>query len=167
MKSLVLAISILLISVTYSQYNISKSVIGNGGGKSISASFILSGTLGQPFTGNSGSAVNKINTGFWYTYSALTDVKDELTPVKYMLFQNYPNPFNPVTRIRYELPEESQVTLKIYNILGELQQVLVDAVQRPGQYFVDWNAAGYSSGFYLCRIEAGKFVSVKKLILLK
>jgi hypothetical protein len=91
------------------------------------------------------------------------------------LHQNYPNPFNPSTVISYQLPENSFVTLKIYDILGKEVSTLVSGMQSAGFYSLPWNAAGISSGIYYYRLSANKtgsntsesFVDMKKLILLK
>jgi hypothetical protein len=83
------------------------------------------------------------------------------------LLQNYPNPFNPVTIIRYELPKESNVSLRVFNMLGQEVAVLVDEVQAAGHRSVEFNASGLPSGMYLYRLTAGDFVATKKLVLLK
>jgi hypothetical protein len=90
-----------------------------------------------------------------------------LAPKEYDLSQNYPNPFNPTTTINYQLPEKNHVTLRIYDVLGNLVKTLVDGEQAPGYYNVTWNAGGLASGVYIYRIMSGSFVSTKKLILLK
>jgi hypothetical protein len=92
---------------------------------------------------------------------------NELIPKEYDLSQNYPNPFNPTTTINYQLPSKSHVTLKIYDILGNLVKVLVDGEKNPGYYQVTWNGTGIASGVYFYRLVSGSFVSTKKLILLK
>lgn len=152
----------------YSQYKVERIVSGTGGAVSTGTSLILFGTAGQTAAGTMQSSSIIANGGFWYTYRTLTDVNDaDLPPDKYMLYQNYPNPFNPATTIKYQLPEEAFVSLRIYNIIGEETAVLVNTTQPAGNYTVQWNAAGFSSGFYICRIDAGDYVAVKKLILLK
>ncbi|HKB86828.1 MAG TPA: T9SS type A sorting domain-containing protein, partial [Ignavibacteriaceae bacterium] len=88
-------------------------------------------------------------------------------PTKYELEQNYPNPFNPTTTIKYQLPEKNHVSLRIYDILGDLVKTLVDEEQAPGYYSVSWNAGGLASGVYFYRVISGSFVSTKKLMLLK
>jgi len=93
-------------------------------------------------------------------------------PKSYELSQNYPNPFNPTTAIKYQLPESQNVTLEIYNSLGEKIRTLVNYYQNAGYHTAQWdgmNNAGHSvaSGMYLYRITAGKFTSVKKMLLLK
>ncbi len=90
---------------------------------------------------------------------------------EYKLEQNYPNPFNPVTIINYQLPIDSWVTLKVYNILGQEVATLVNEKQEAGRYEVEFDASsakgGLSSGVYFYRLVAGEYVSTKKLILIK
>jgi hypothetical protein len=89
------------------------------------------------------------------------------TPTEFSLQQNYPNPFNPVTRIKYSIPEESKVVMKIYNVLGQQVAQLVNEIQKAGYYNVDFDASKLTSGIYLYKIEAKNFSSVKKMILVK
>jgi hypothetical protein len=98
--------------------------------------------------------------------SGVTD-NDKQIPGKYTLYQNYPNPFNPETEIKYSIPEAAKVTLKIYNLLGEEVATLVNSEQNAGTYKVHFNASSLASGVYLYKIQAGSFISAKKLILLK
>jgi L-ascorbate metabolism protein UlaG (beta-lactamase superfamily) len=86
---------------------------------------------------------------------------------EYHLYQNYPNPFNPITKINYELPITNYVNLSIFNLLGELVTTLVDEKQNAGYHQVVWDATGMASGVYYYKIEAGEFVDVKKMVLLR
>jgi len=92
---------------------------------------------------------------------------NDLIPTVYGLDQNYPNPFNPATTINYQLPEKNYVSLKVYDILGNLVTTLVDQEMEPGYYSVNWNAGHLASGVYIYRIISGSFVSTKKLMLIK
>ena len=98
-----------------------------------------------------------------------TGIIDEINsqPVDFSLYQNYPNPFNPSTKIRYEIPTESKVTIKIYNILGKEVETLFEGQRLPGKYLLEWNAKNYSSGVYFYNIKAGNFIQTKKMILIK
>jgi hypothetical protein len=101
-------------------------------------------------------------------YFLPTDVKKEPEiPQKFALYQNYPNPFNPSTTISYDLPERSRVKLSIYNLLGQEVATLVNAEQEPGRYDVKFDASGLPSGIYFYRLEAGRFIEQKKMILIK
>lgn len=98
----------------------------------------------------------------------LTAVKNNFpAPQKFALYQNYPNPFNPTTIIKYSLPSESNVNLIIYNSLGQKVTELLNRKQKAGVYNYRFNASNLASGIYFYRITAGKFTSVKKMILLK
>ena len=97
---------------------------------------------------------------------------DDQLPTTVKLAQNYPNPFNPVTTIRYELPVDQHVRLKIFNLRGQRVATLVDGVQAAGFRAVEWNGTNdagsrVSSGIYFCRFQAGDHVEVRKLVLLK
>lgn len=85
----------------------------------------------------------------------------------YILFQNYPNPFNPSTTITYYIPENSNVTLKVYDILGKEIAVLVNEERSAGTYKIEFNGSNLPSGIYFYRFIAGDFTATKKLILLK
>ncbi len=98
-----------------------------------------------------------------------TDVKLlEVMPKEFRLDQNYPNPFNPATNISFSLPEESTVSLSIYNVLGErIIYLIKDEKMSAGRYRVEWNAAGISSGVYFYRIKTERFVETKKMLLIR
>lgn len=91
----------------------------------------------------------------------------EITPKDYFLSQNYPNPFNPVTTIKFELPVASFVTLKVYNILGEEVAVLANGQMEAGYKEVKFHSNALATGVYIYRLEAGDYISVKKMMLLK
>jgi hypothetical protein len=88
-------------------------------------------------------------------------------PKEFKLEQNYPNPFNPTTRIRYQVSSLSEVSLKVYGILGSEAATLVHEKQEPGYYEVSWDASNLASGVYIYRLQAGSFISTKKMIVLK
>jgi hypothetical protein len=89
------------------------------------------------------------------------------SPGNFQLFQNFPNPFNPTTIIKYQLPMNNFVTLKVYDMLGREVKTLVSEQQTAGIYSVTFNAAGLSSGVYFYRVTAGNFIDSKKLIVIK
>jgi len=98
--------------------------------------------------------------------------RKEVVPEKFTLHQNFPNPFNPVTTLRYDLPEQSHVTLTVYDMLGKDIIRLVNTTQKAGFKSVRWNATDnmgrpVSAGVYVYHIEAGEFVQTKKMVLLK
>jgi len=96
-----------------------------------------------------------------------SSIDDNTIPGNYELSQNYPNPFNPVTSIKYALPKDGLITLKIYDITGREVETLVNEVKRAGYYTIQFNASRLSSGIYFYRISAGDFIQTKKMILIK
>ena len=100
------------------------------------------------------------------TYSKSTEV-DLGLPKDYALEQNYPNPFNPSTTIEFSLPAAEKVSLKIYNLLGQVVTTLVNGYREAGTYNVNWDASNLSTGIYIYRVEANSFSLTKKMTLLK
>ena len=95
-------------------------------------------------------------------------VSGEMIPAEYALEQNYPNPFNPSTVIEFSLPEDvGNVKLSIYNALGEKVAELVNTALTAGKYQYQWNAQNVATGMYIYELRTDKFVSVKKMVLLK
>ncbi|MCF7806020.1 MAG: T9SS type A sorting domain-containing protein [Candidatus Marinimicrobia bacterium] len=93
-------------------------------------------------------------------------------PDEFALSQNYPNPFNPKTTIEYSVPKSGRIVVAIYDVTGQHIRDLVHTVQQPGHYTIEWDGTNtdgesVSSGTYLYRITAGKFQSVKKMVLLR
>ena len=101
------------------------------------------------------------------TVNVLTAVSESPTPTEFALNQNYPNPFNPSTMVRYDVPHATHVTLEVYTMIGQRVATLVDETESAGTYGVEWNAAGMASGVYLYRLQAGSFVQVKKMAVIK
>ncbi len=100
------------------------------------------------------------------------DVTDATIPVKYALMQNYPNPFNPMTTISFNLPEKANVSLKIYNVAGQLVRTLTDQSWDRGSHKIEWNGtndlgSSVASGVYFYKIDTASFQSTKKMVLLK
>jgi len=98
----------------------------------------------------------------------------DLAPSQFVLKQNYPNPFNPSTTLKYQLPTDSKVSLRVFNTLGQVVTVLADGIQQAGYKQAEWNAGPISSGVYFYRLEAASisdpsrsYNQVKKLIYLK
>ena len=92
---------------------------------------------------------------------------NEGIPTEYSLYQNYPNPFNPVTKIKYDIPFDGNVSIKIFDISGRLINTLVNEYKVAGQFETDFHGENLSSGVYYYKIESGEFSQVKKMILIK
>ena len=90
-----------------------------------------------------------------------------IIPDKFMLFQNFPNPFNPSTTIKFYLPTNELVTIKLFNIMGEKIETLVEGNIPSGQHEIQWNANHLASGTYIYRMQAGEFSESRKMILQK
>ena len=95
------------------------------------------------------------------------DENNTVLPTKFNLYQNYPNPFNPVTVIKYDIPENSNVKISVFDVTGREIKNLVNEAKVPGNYEVMFNGVSLASGVYYYKLEAGNFSDVKKLILLK
>lgn len=88
-------------------------------------------------------------------------------PETFSLSQNYPNPFNPTTKINYQLKSSSQVSLKIYDLLGREIKTIVNQFKPAGDYQVDFNGSEFPSGVYIYKLQAGSFTEMKKMMLVK
>jgi len=97
----------------------------------------------------------------------ITDVENTSYPTFYRLYQSYPNPFNPSTKIKYDLPQSSFVTIKVYDITGKEVKSLVNVQETIGYHEVVFNADDLPSGVYFYRLIAGNYSEVKKMILMK
>ena len=120
-----------------------------------------------------GSGENGANMGaFGVGCEAILSIDKDAIPLQYTLHQNYPNPFNPVTTLRYDIPENSHVTITIYDMLGRQVKTLINQTQNSGYRSVIWDATNdlgqpVSAGIYLYTIQAGDFRQTKKMVLLK
>jgi hypothetical protein len=101
-------------------------------------------------------------------YDLMTNAGNNTSIVNdYQLHQNYPNPFNPTTKIRFEIPKQNFVSLKIYDISGREVAILINGERNAGAYDVEFDGSYLASGTYFYRLQAGDFVQVKKMVLLK
>jgi hypothetical protein len=154
----------------FSQNQISFSVLSSGGTQQTNSAYILNGTLGQVIIGNCENTVHQAHAGFWQLYyqSVLVNVDDDSNlPKEFKLEQNYPNPFNPSTIIKFGIAERRNVQIKIFDVLGSEVKTLVNQEMDAGWYELLFNAAGYSSGFYIYRMQAGNYISTKKMLMIK
>lgn len=167
---LVASIIILIANTGNSQHQVSPGIFSSGGITHQSSSYILSGTVGETVTGKITGSAYQHNSGFWnvYSQSVLSDVEeDETIPSTFKIEQNYPNPFNPSTIIRFSVPENSNVTLIVYDILGNEVTTLLNEDKDAGWYNIRFDASGLASGVYIYKITAGTFTSTKKMLMLK
>lgn len=108
------------------------------------------------------------NISVFYNEKVTGINEQEFFPINdFVLYQNYPNPFNPNTTIKFEIPQNGLVTLKIYNILGAEIATLVNEDKSVGRYEVIFNASSLASGIYIYKIQVNGFVDIKKMILIK
>ncbi len=118
-----------------------------------------------PYMMNNNSASFPSGTVMRNFVTAVNEITN--SPKDFTLYQNYPNPFNPTTTIKYSIPREGKVTLKVYDVIGKEVATLVNGEKSAGTYNVTFNAAKLASGIYFYRLETESFISIKKLILLK
>ena len=118
---------------------------------------------------NSGSYTYRLKqVDYDGTFAYSNEVNVEITtPVKFELSQNYPNPFNPTTKINFSIPQNSEVTLTVFNVLGQKVKTLVQGFMEAGKHTINFDASGFNSGIYLYKLEAGNFSEVRKMTLLK
>lgn len=114
---------------------------------------------------------DKILVGFISTHDSLGDItkvlRSDIAEQNFQLYQNFPNPFNPSTTISYQITDAADVSLKIYNTVGQEVATLVEEEKNPGYYSVNWNASDMPSGLYFYRLIEGKFLGTKKMLLMK
>ncbi len=132
----------------------------------------------RPEVGGHGTGVNSNGhlvyggsgpMNLYYDGWELTGVDDNIrnAPSEFALLQNFPNPFNPVTEIRYSIPHSGVVSLKVYNLLGQEVATLVDGDQAAGTYTARFDGSAFGSGVYFYRLQAGAFMSARKMLYLK
>jgi len=112
---------------------------------------------------------NPYAIGNWLNTNTILRVEneEEVIPQNSELFQNYPNPFNPNTTIKFSLSKQTQLKINLYNMLGELVQIITEGLYEPGYHKVTLEANDISSGTYIYHLESNEFTQSKKLILLK
>jgi hypothetical protein len=161
---------------TNTNYQLSDASLAVGTTIPMRTSFAQANYIGQPIPEGKvtlTAIVNRFNANPQLTPRSNADIASEVSvdfgdkPIEFALKQNYPNPFNPTTNIVYSLAESADVKLVVYDILGRRVATLVNELQTEGIHTINFNASNLASGTYIYRIEAGSFVSVKKMILVK
>jgi hypothetical protein len=123
--------------------------------------------------GRTDVAITTIQDSLFVIYNLglnITGVKEsprQQVSTMFILSQNYPNPFNPVTTIEFNVPVQSDVRLKVYNMLGQEVATLIDGIRLAGRYSIPFDASRLASGVYVYRLSAGKFSEVKKMLLIR
>ncbi len=107
-----------------------------------------------------------VSSNLFYCYIGIQPISENI-PQNYELLQNYPNPFNPSTKIKFALPKSSFAKLVVYDALGREVETLVNEQLNAGIYEAEWNAAKFSSGVYLYKLETEGIVDIKKMVLVK
>ncbi len=115
--------------------------------------------------------VNSVGSSVIVTVT-VTNIIEPTIPSEFSLSQNYPNPFNMSTTIEYGLPEQSQVSITVYNILGQEVSTLVDGIKPAGLYQTQWDGTNshgntVATGVYMYRIETSNYIKTKKMLLVK
>jgi hypothetical protein len=124
------------------------------------------GSFREPLTGSYAFQYGQTNIST-STITGVIEQNPGSLPAKYSLSQNYPNPFNPGTSFSYAIPVSGNVSIKIYNILGQEVAKVFQGFQKSGTYTVNFNASKLSSGVYFYRLQSGQFSETKKMILMK
>jgi len=130
---------------------------------------IISPTLRSVHHGGEDSFVARLGAA---PTTAEPVARGESVPTSYALFQNYPNPFNSSTVIRFDLPRDGRVTIRIFDTLGREKRLLLDRSQKAGGYTISWNGRDnkgkvLTSGVYFCKLEAGGFEDVIKMVMMR
>lgn len=115
---------------------------------------------------SSASAMDSLMVQVTGTVLAIDNLKKDL-PVIFGISQNYPNPFNPSTTINYQVPITARIKIAVFNLRGQMVKELVNSIKMAGRYIITFKAINLASGLYFYRMEAGHFITVKRMLLIK
>jgi len=171
-----LSITIVLYLNAYSQVNqykiqghlseFSQDILGD-------KEILILSRVGQSIIGTSSNTMLKVNSGIASVWDNLLKLEkfnnesEQIVIKEFRLYQNFPNPFNPTTIMKFEIPLDSYVTLRVYDILGNEITTLINEEKTTGAYEVNFDARSFSSGIYFYTISAGSFRTTKKMLLVK
>lgn len=157
-------------------FQLKSDVLSNGGTKSAAADYTIKGTLSQ-FTASSPWLMcsgYRAVIGFWHSLPSGPGIQERLENIGLAGYTNflYPSAPNPVfghTTFQYSIANEGQVTLEIYNTLGQCVASLVNAEQVPGMYRTNWNVRGdnYPAGVYFCRLKTTSYSKIRKIVVVR
>jgi hypothetical protein len=171
-----LALACVCVGILAAQPYTLESVVMDGGGSGQLRSTSYAACLSVAQRAASGvlrAGQYRATLGFWHQIKAGDGVAEEVgqaaSPLVFRMNQNMPNPFGRHTAIRYALPQESDVALRVYNSAGRVVTTLVQGRQKAGNYSVSWNVsrvprAVLPNGTYFCRLDAGEFTATRKMV---
>ena len=174
-----ISIAAILCTVSFGQYILKSSVIDDGGAaKATSSNYITGASIGQSFASRIAGGNYIAYVGYWTPGNTQPGIEERENaqslgiPVIFCLNQNYPNPITSRTAIKYSLPKESQVELRFFDVSGREVAILVNAIQKPGYYQVNWDIRNSSqkqlpNGVYFYQLKAGDFEETRKMIILR
>ena len=155
-------------------YQIPWDVIDGGGNPSISSTHRIYTSIAQSVIGASYGSNYRVYAGFWTPCIILEPgIKEESQrrtppiPKTFELHPIFPNPFRTKTTVKYELPEECQISLKVYNVSGQLVKTLFSGRKTAGIYQIDWNTKELPSGIYFLRLETEKQSLTRRIVIVK
>lgn len=170
-----LLLSLLLACSAFAQVTPDWAQVCSGGKLGDDGAYTTQGTIGLPCAGFASDGVHTMLAGAslgGVVVALGTDESDPVVPREFGLNQNYPNPFNPITQISFRIASPTNVSLRIYNVLGQEVKSLFHGDLPAGNYSLVWDGSDNegrpaATGVYLYRLEAGEFSEVKKMLLLK
>ncbi len=122
-------------------------------------------------TASNGLGTSPFSLVRFFTTNLVGIINNQEIPVSFKMYQNFPNPFNPTTKIRFDLPASSNpnstLKLTVYDISGQVVSELLNTSYTAGKWEMDFNAANLATGTYFCKIEAGDFTDIQKMVLIK
>ena len=152
--------------------NMSQSILSSGAVHSESEQTKLVGTIGQVFTHKVMSPNTILTSGFWGSVAQITLGVDDFIPEEFSISNAYPNPFNPTVSIDFSIPEQTDVRIQIFDLLGRNVFTHQQDFNNPGKYRFQWNARDHSgnnvaSGIYIVAIQHQKNIYKQKITFLK